>query len=286
MNEPSDSLEVSVVIPWGRPTDDLARAVASVAEQICPAREIIVVANHSADCDSVQARDVRNRFGVVLIDGATCENANQARNLGVRKATSDWVAFLDADDWWDQSWLSHVSRAVQESPRGTAGFYSGFVVVSTGIRVPAEQWQFYRTPENYVLSYRSVSSGTLVILRAALLSCPWDDEIQRHQDYKLFVDMVGSGFSMRPVGGEYLFVSWARGYSGSAHPDCLRVVGPWAGRVRPLYYYRHLLWLAKLAGISRPSFLLRVCGHMLNPVALRWFVGSSQFTGRRQVPDG
>lgn len=79
----------------------LKRAVRSVLGQTMVPAEIIIVDNGSSDgtrewCESLEG--VR----YIHLPGPTGEStmANHARNVGIRAATSEYVAFLDDDDCW------------------------------------------------------------------------------------------------------------------------------------------------------------------------------------------
>jgi len=68
-----------------------------VLNQTLPVREVIVVDDGSTD----DTFDVVSRFGppVRVVRKANGGPAS-ARNLGVSIASGDWLAMLDADDWW------------------------------------------------------------------------------------------------------------------------------------------------------------------------------------------
>jgi glycosyltransferase involved in cell wall biosynthesis len=89
---------VSVVIPYYNASLTIARAVQSVLGQTIRPSEIIVV----DDGSSVDPAAVLDQFGsaVNLIRKAN-GGASSARNLGIERSQADWIAFLDADDYWE-----------------------------------------------------------------------------------------------------------------------------------------------------------------------------------------
>lgn len=100
---------ISVIIPnynYGR---FLNKAIISVQSQTYSNVEIIVVNNESSD-DSLQ---VLRKFGsqIVLIDQANLGQAG-ARNSGLRAAKGDLIAFLDADDFWQNDKLEKQIRLI------------------------------------------------------------------------------------------------------------------------------------------------------------------------------
>lgn len=87
----------SVVIPAFNSAATLARAIESVRAQNWPAHEIIVVDDGSTDDTAGVAR----QFGdVVRLIQQNNSGVSVARNAGATAATGDWLAFLDADDWY------------------------------------------------------------------------------------------------------------------------------------------------------------------------------------------
>jgi glycosyltransferase involved in cell wall biosynthesis len=87
----------SVIIPAYNSAATLARAIDSVRVQTYPAHEIIVIDDGSTDTTAAVARGYGE--AVYLLQQANAGVA-AARNAGARAATGDWLAFLDADDWY------------------------------------------------------------------------------------------------------------------------------------------------------------------------------------------
>ncbi|MHB1094101.1 glycosyltransferase family 2 protein [Thiobacillus sp.] len=87
----------SVIIPAFNAATTLARAIESVRAQSWPVHEIIVVDDGSTDATA----DVAHRFGeAVRLIRQPNSGVSVARNAGGVAATGDWLAFLDADDWY------------------------------------------------------------------------------------------------------------------------------------------------------------------------------------------
>jgi glycosyltransferase involved in cell wall biosynthesis len=88
---------VSAVIPAWNAAGYIRRAIESVLRQTVRPREIIVVDDGSTD----NTAEIVAEYG----SAATClrqahKGLSVARNEGVARSVSDWVAFLDADDEW------------------------------------------------------------------------------------------------------------------------------------------------------------------------------------------
>ena len=90
---------VSVVIPSYNYASFLGRALTSLVEQTYSNWEAIIIDNYSVDnTDEVVATFMDPRIRVLKIRNQGVIAAS--RNLGIRESRGDWIAFLDADDFW------------------------------------------------------------------------------------------------------------------------------------------------------------------------------------------
>ena len=86
----------SVVIPAFNAAATLAHAIESVRAQSWPAHEIIVVDDGSTDATA----EIAAGFDGVRLIRQQNSGVSVARNAGAAAASGDWLAFLDADDWY------------------------------------------------------------------------------------------------------------------------------------------------------------------------------------------
>jgi glycosyltransferase involved in cell wall biosynthesis len=120
--------DVSVVVPCYNGMPYLPQALDSALAQSLPALEIIVVDDGSKDDSAACAREYEGKSGgrVRLIQQA---NAGEpaARNTGIGAAGGEWVAMLDADDWWEPRKLEMQVRAAREAGPDCVLVHTGFV---------------------------------------------------------------------------------------------------------------------------------------------------------------
>jgi glycosyltransferase involved in cell wall biosynthesis len=95
---------ISVIVPAYNVEHQIGEALASVVAQLYEPLETIVVDDGSSDRTAAVARDSADK-----LIAADHGGASRARNLGVRAARGELIAFLDADDIWTEGAL--VARA-------------------------------------------------------------------------------------------------------------------------------------------------------------------------------
>ena len=96
-------IEISVVIPLYNSSKTIVATINSVLKQSYKVSEIIVINDGSIDNSSNIVRDNFKEYldenFIVLIDKKN-EGPSAARNIGVKIAKHEWIAFLDSDDQW------------------------------------------------------------------------------------------------------------------------------------------------------------------------------------------
>lgn len=90
---------ISIVIPTYNRASDLERALKSLKAQTFINWEVLIVDNQSVDnTDEVVSGFSDPRMKLFKIDNDGVIAAS--RNLGIREASGEYIAFLDSDDWW------------------------------------------------------------------------------------------------------------------------------------------------------------------------------------------
>lgn len=119
----------SVIIPLFNKQSHVAKAIDSVLNQDFTDFEIIVINDGSTDLSEnevLKFNDTRIKYFKTENRGVSC-----ARNFGVHHANANFIAFLDADDYWFKSHLTEIYGLTFSFP--DVGFYTtNYNIVSNG----------------------------------------------------------------------------------------------------------------------------------------------------------
>lgn len=117
-------MKFSVIIPLYNKAPYVRKALESVCAQTYRDYELIVINDGSTDNSAIVADEY-----LKATDGIDYQIINQpnagvsaARNNGVAQAHGDYIAFLDADDWWEPTYLERMAQLIEDYP--DAGLYA------------------------------------------------------------------------------------------------------------------------------------------------------------------
>lgn len=118
----------SVIIPLYNKAPYVEKALRSVAAQTFSDYELIAVDDGSKDESASVAERVLNDCWLSLSKPQQVKLIRQAnsgvstaRNNGVAASQGQYVCFLDADDWWEPTFLEEMAKLIAEFP--DAGIY-------------------------------------------------------------------------------------------------------------------------------------------------------------------
>jgi glycosyltransferase involved in cell wall biosynthesis len=111
----------SIIIPLYNKQCYIAKAIESVLSQSFTDYELIVVDDGSKDESFEVANSIIGNRGNCHLYRQQNAGVSVARNNGVALSRGKYLCFLDADDWWEPTFLEEMSKLVKEFPG--AGIY-------------------------------------------------------------------------------------------------------------------------------------------------------------------
>lgn len=122
---------ISVILPVFNGEKYLRDAIESVRAQTYPVSELICVNDGSTD----GTRDILQSLGIAIthIDTGVNLGIGGARNVGLEKASGEYIAFMDADDLWLPEKLKTQMQVFDTKPEVEALFCSMECFISPDI---------------------------------------------------------------------------------------------------------------------------------------------------------
>lgn len=108
----NDATKVTVIIPCFNGASFVSEAIESALEQTYRQKEIIVVNDGSTDDSEKIIKKYDKRIKYIYQEN---KGLPSARNCGIEHSSGEYLAFLDADDYWDDTFLEKLIRRIQET---------------------------------------------------------------------------------------------------------------------------------------------------------------------------
>lgn len=124
-------MRFSVIIPLYNKAPYVAKAIRSVLAQSFSDYELIVMDDGSVDGSAMIAQQLLERRENAHLIHQENAGVSVARNNGVAASHGEYLCFLDADDWWEPTFLEEMSRLIEQHP--DAGIYgTSYYIVKNG----------------------------------------------------------------------------------------------------------------------------------------------------------
>lgn len=207
-------MRVTVVIPAYNRAHLIGRAIRSALDQTLPPDEVVVVDDGSVDGTAAVVEGLRRADRRVrLVVSTRNAGVSAARNLGVREASGDLVAFLDSDDAWTPNHLADCVSFLRDSPELDVVFADTRVVADDGVAARPAQLRTIKKladwlnpvpghptraifrisePQAFIRDYLA-AVPTSVMTRALALQFPFDESIGSGEDWDFHLALARAG---------------------------------------------------------------------------------------------
>jgi len=176
----------SVIIPLYNKAAYVQKAIQSVLAQTCQEFELIVVDDGSTDNPlpvnggsmRIRLRNLEQLVEKITLIKQNNQGVSIARNNGVKVAKYEYIAFLDADDWWESTYLEEMKVLIEKYP--DAGIYgSSYYKVKKGKLIPANigvEAGFEKGLINYCQVYAKTMYMPLTSITSIIKKTVFDSE--------------------------------------------------------------------------------------------------------------
>lgn len=143
----------SIIIPLYNKAQYVFKCIESVMNQSFRDFELIIINDGSTD-NSMGVVKLFKDSRIKVIEQNN-SGVSSARNYGVKVAKNDFIAFLDADDWWSPNYLEEIHGLIRKYPK--AGLWAAkYYKVRNGHNIEANiglENNFQDGYINYIKSY-------------------------------------------------------------------------------------------------------------------------------------
>jgi glycosyltransferase involved in cell wall biosynthesis len=240
---------ISVIIPVYNRQKELLRALKSVFHQTYQDFEVLVIDDNS-EIDlkaSIKAlNDKRIHYQKLPKKG----NANVARNLGIKKAKGEYIAFLDSDDEWMPNHLERRIEKINEwNCDGVFGSAKIYHPDHNTYKI-SRRLKKNENIVNYLLSDGFAPTPSMVFKKDTLKGNLWDEDLKRHQDYD-FLARLNDRTTLCSDPEPTIIVHWENQKETYHFDSCVKFISKFKGKIHPKVYnayHSKLLWFARSVG--------------------------------------
>ena len=191
---------ISIVIPFYHAEEFFEETYNSIKSQTLPAKEIIVVID---GCGEKAVNFLASYNDIKVINLEKNGGPARARNIGVKEASGDWIAFMDADDKWEPEKLEKQMFFLDNHPEFSSCHtgiktFIGQEVISTFNNKPLQL-----SIEDLLISSHVVPTSWIIKKSAFENVGGFDTEIQCSEDHDITIRLVEAnehiGFLSKPL---------------------------------------------------------------------------------------
>lgn len=191
----SGGVTVSIIMPTYNRAYIIEKAIQSVIDQTYADYELIVIDDGSTDetCDKVK---IFNDPRIKYLSYSENRGGNYARNMGIKEAKGEYIAFLDSDNTWDNDHLEKRLALLCSEDRPIISF--GRMRMISGDRIdrifppePAETLADRSCIIRIMLCRNIMDTNTVVLSRECFgIEAGFDLDFTRLQDWDFFLKIV------------------------------------------------------------------------------------------------
>ncbi len=176
---------VSIIIPVYNRAQSIRRAIQSILAQTYSNFEIIVIDDGSTD----DLLSVLAEFPLVRLFRQSNQGVSSARNVGIKAAKGEWVAFLDSDDEWLPTKLAQQAKWIESHPDERV-VHTDELWIRNGVRVNPRKRHKKHGGDifEYCLPLCAMSPSSIMIHQDVFKAVGlFDEQLPACEDYDLWL---------------------------------------------------------------------------------------------------
>ena len=105
---------ISVIMPIYNTAEYLSKSIESVIKQSNTDWELILVNDGSTDNSELICQDYAEKYDNISYHAQSNQGVSVARNLGLKMAQGEYVAFIDSDDVIDETYIEKIKKELNK----------------------------------------------------------------------------------------------------------------------------------------------------------------------------
>ena len=149
----------SIIIPLYNKENYIQNTINSVLSQTFSDFEVLIIDDGSTD----NSAEIVSLFidSRIKYHYKKNEGVSTARNLGIEKSTTNYITFLDADDYWYPDFLEEMYKYINQFPEQKV--FSAAIEIEIPGKVFASEYSIKRTGDFEIVNYFEASYKETVI---------------------------------------------------------------------------------------------------------------------------
>ena len=189
----------SIIIPVYNAAATLPQTLESVAKQSLADFEVVLVDDGSTD----------NSAEIVISETKEWENfqvipqenmgLGYARNVAAKAATSDWLVFLDADDYWAADKLTVLNDAIRQNPTAELLYHAIFEKYPNGNMRKRAFWEVSNLADFVERGNPFVPSAIAIKRDVFLEAGGFTEDRNQVEDLLLWFKLLAGGINVQAI---------------------------------------------------------------------------------------
>jgi glycosyltransferase involved in cell wall biosynthesis len=188
-------IKISVVMPSYQSALFIHNTLQSIVEQTVIPSQVLIIDDGSTDetCSIIEGFSKSYPELKIELIRNSHKGPGAARNIGIQRATSQWIAFLDSDDLWFPNKLEMCIQAIRENQKNNFFCHNETIIAEDGSTALLDYSRLYSTGKpltEQLFKINLFSTSAVVCKRENILNVGgFDETLSSAQDYELWLRM-------------------------------------------------------------------------------------------------